>query len=641
MMRWTLRKKILLGYGLVLFLLALALGWSFTNLLRLGSASEAILSENYQSIRAADDMLAALERQDSGVLLYLLGYEEEGLQQYRTYQVDFSKELGRARGNVTIEGEQNIIDRIEAADEYYQKEMAAVSRSGAAPDSAYRNRMLPAFQQVRRAVTRLRRLNQKTAAGAADRAEAVATQAVWSVGGVGVAALLLGLAFSVVLSNRLVRPLRRVREATHRIAEGDYDVTVPARTPGVFSRFASGHGSDELGRLASAFNDMAAQLRSFRAMNLERITAEQRKTETVIDSIDDGLVAVDTDLRVMNMNPVAAHLFEIEGGVEAARERHFLEAIDDRRLFEHVRQTVASGRAPAFDGEEGFLSVDRDGRTHHYQINVSPVRGAAEGERLGAVLLLRDVTRLRELDRLKSEFVATASHELKTPLTSIGMSMGLLTERLAEGLDENNRALLEAAGEEVERLQILVEDLLDLSKIESGRVEMHPAPARMGELAERALQNARAPVAEHDVELHLNVPSDLPDAWADPEQVVQVFTNLLSNAVRYADTSVRIGAEATDREVRVAVTDDGPGIAPEMQERIFEKFTQGQGDTAPGGSGLGLAVCREIVERHGGTIAVASASGEGATFTFTLPLASEASGAPTNSEENEPASAET
>lgn len=628
-MRWTLRKKILLGYGLVLVLLALVLGWSFTNLLRLGSASEAILSENYQSIRAADDMLAALERQDSGVLLYLLGYEQEGLEQYRTYQADFSEELGRARGNVTIEGEQKIIDQIEAADENYQDEFAAVSRSGAAPDSAYRNRMLPAFQQVREAVTRLRRLNQETAAGAADRAEQVATQAVWSVGGVGLAALLLGLGFSIVLSNRLVRPLRRVREATHRIAEGDYDVTVPAR------------GSDELGRLAAAFNDMAAQLRDFRAMNLERITAEQRKTETVIDSIDDGLVAVDTDLNVLNMNPVAARLFgtgeradgQVEDHIEAARGRHFLEAIDDRQLFEHVRQTVASGRAPAFEGEDDFLTVDRNGRTRHYQVNVSPVRGASEGERLGAVLLLRDVTRLRELDRLKSEFVATASHELKTPLTSIGMSMGLLTERLADRLDDDNRALLEAADEEVDRLQILVDDLLDLSKIESGRVEMQPGPARIGELAERALQNARAPAAEHDVDLHLDVPDGLPDAWADPEQIVRVFTNLLSNAVRYADRQVRISAEAAGREVRVAVADDGAGIAPETQERIFEKFTQAQGDPSAGGSGLGLAVCREIVERHGGHIAVDSAPGEGATFTFTLPLAGELRASETTSED--------
>ena len=606
-MRWTLRKKILSGYGLVLLLLALVLGWSFTNLLRLGSASEAILSENYQSIRAADDMLAALERQDSGVLLYLLGYEEEGLKQYRTYQSRFSEELGRARGNVTIEGEQRVLNQIKAADENYLSEFVEVAQSGAAPDSAYRNRMLPAFQQVRQAVDRLRRLNQETMVSAADRAEAVAGEAVWSVGGLGVAALLLGLGFSVVLSNRLVRPLQQIRAATRRIAEGDYDVTVPAR------------GSDELGRLAAQFNDMAAQLRAFKAMNLERITTEQRKTETVIDSIDDGLVAVDTNLRVLNMNPAAARLFGTNA--EAARDRHVLEAIDDRQLFEHLRQTVESGQAPDFEGEEDFLTVDRNGRMRHYQISVSPVHGASEEERLGAVLFLHNVTRLRELDRLKSEFVATASHELKTPLTSIGMSIGLLEERLSERLEENNRALLEAASEEVERLQVLVKDLLDLSKIESGRVEMQPGPASLRALAERALQNARVPADEHGVELHLDVPEGVPEVWADREQVMQVFTNLLSNAVRYADRCVRISAEAADHEVRVAVADDGAGIPSEVQEHIFDKFTQAQGDTSPGGSGLGLAVCREIMERHGGRITVDSTLGEGATFAFMLPLA--------------------
>ena len=609
-MRWTLRRKILGGYGLVLLLLALVLGWVFTNLLRLGSASEAILSENYQSIRAADDMIGALERQDSGVLLYLLGYQEKGLQQYRRFQTTFAENLGQAKGNITIEGEKQVVARIDSAYEHFLRETEAVSERGTPPDSAYRNRMLPAFLQARRAVERLRLLNQETMAAASDRAESISRRAMWSVGGVGLGALLLGFIFSLVLSNRLVRPIRRVREAARRVAEGDYEVTVPVQ------------GSDELGQLAGQFNEMADQLRAFEALNLERIVAERRKNETIIQSIDDGLVAVGTGFDVLNMNAAAARI--IGADAEMSQGRHFLEVIDNRQLFRYVEETAKTGRPPDFDPSEEFLSVTQDGKEYHYQLGVTPFYGSS-GDMLGVVLLLRDVTRLRELDRLKSEFVATASHELKTPLTSIGMSMGLLEERLTSTLGESNRELLEAANEEVGRLRALVEDLLDLSKIEAGRMEMHPQATSIRDLANHALQNFRPQASEQDVELKMNVPDGLPDVHADPEKIVQVFTNLLSNALHFTENgdSVRVSAEAGTDEMYLTVTDTGPGIPREQQERIFDKFTQVESEDSVGGTGLGLAICKEIVERHGGRIRAGSALGKGATFTFTLPLAGE------------------
>ena len=614
-MRWTLRRKILGGYGLVLLLLALVLGWAFTNLLRLGSASEAILSENYQSIRAADDMIGALERQDSGVLLHLLGYREKGLRQYRTFQTTFAENLGQARGNITIGGERQVVARIDSAYEHFLRETEVVSNSVTPSDSTYRNRMLPAFLNVRRAVERLRRLNQETMVTASDRAENVATRAVWSVGGVGVGALLLGFVLSFVLSNRLVRPIRRLREAAGRIAEGDYDVTVPVAR------------SDELGRLADQFNEMAEQLRAFEALNLERIVAEQRKSEAIMQNIDDGLLAVGTGFELLNMNAAAAHILEADaepGRDRGVRGRHFLEVIDNRHLFSYLEETAKTGRPPEVEPEEEFLTVARDGRERHYQVGVTPFRNAA-GDMLGVVLLLRDVTRLRELDRLKSEFVATASHELKTPLTSIGMSMGLLEERLTSILDEGNRELLEAANEEVGRLRTLVEDLLDLSKIEGGRMEMQQYPTALKDLTDHTHRNFRPQADEQGVKLQSDVPEDLPDVQADPEKIVQVLTNLVANALRFTEEGdfIRISARPEGEEIHVAVVDSGPGIPREEQKRIFGKFTQIENGDAVGGTGLGLAICREIVRQHGGRIWVDSTPGEGATFAFTLPLARE------------------
>ncbi len=329
---WTLRKKVLLGYGIVLLLAGVAFGWALVNLLRLGDASGAILSENYRSIIAADYMIDALERQDSGVLLYILGFEDEGVRQFRENQSEFSQWLARAEDNVTIPGEAVVLRSIDSS---YTEYLVAFTRSlrGNGADGPLRMRyheeLLPSFRAVRESVSALRLLKEETMAAASDRAGRVARTATWSVTFVGVLTLLFGLAFSLVLTNRLVRPIRRMREAAEHIAAGDYDVDVPADS------------SDELGLLAAQFNEMTDRLRAYRDLNVERIVAEQRKGEAIIESIHDGLVIVGADLVIQGMNPAAA-----EG--TSSRKRRFgtVPARREYRLPRHLRgASLAVGKS--------------------------------------------------------------------------------------------------------------------------------------------------------------------------------------------------------------------------------------------------------------------------------------------------------
>ena len=610
-MNGTLRKKILFGYGVVLLLAALAFAWAFVNLLRLGRASDAILSENYRSIEAAENMIDALERQDSGVLLYILGFEDEGTRQFRENQNHFSQWLARAEDNVTIEGEREIVEAIDSSYADYLILFTGLLRRSEDEErpvrTEYHQVLLPAFMAVRGASADLRDLNERTMVAASDRAREVAAAAMWSMAGVGLLTLLAGLAFSLVLSGRLVRPLRRMREAARHVAEGDYDVEVPAGR------------SDELGLLAAQFNEMAAKLRDFRDLNVERIVAEQKKNEAVIQSIDDGLVVIDAELDVQGMNPAAARAFGVDA--ERALGRHFLEAVKSERLFQHLKETVESGEAPDVDEEKTFFTVERDGGPQHYQSVVTPVY-TPSGAMIGAILLLRDVTKLRELDRLKSEFVATASHELKTPLTSIGMSIGLLEERAEEKLNEREQALLAAASEDVERLKHLVNDLLDLSKIEAGKIDLAFSAVPVPLLFKKAVQTLKTQAEQQDVALTYEAPDDLPDVKADANKATWVLTNLIANALRYTDAGghIALRAEPAGGKMHLAVEDDGEGIPYAYQSKIFDKFVQVESEKSVGGSGLGLAICKEIVRAHGGSIWVDSAPGTGSTFTFTLPL---------------------
>jgi NtrC-family two-component system sensor histidine kinase KinB len=237
------------------------------------------------------------------------------------------------------------------------------------------------------------------------------------------------------------------------------------------------------------------------------------------------------------------------------------------------------------------------------------------------VVLLQDITRLKEVERLKSEFVLAASHELKTPLTGISMSINLLQE-LAEQWPERERELLKVAQEETNRLRALVSDLLDLSRLESGRFEVDIQPISIAYLFERTLAAFYDQAKARGIELVSSIKPGTPEVLADPTKIAWIISNLISNALRYTPPGghIRVMAKGNPERAYLAVSDDGAGIPTEYRSRIFDKFIQVKGDSKAG-SGLGLAICKEIVKAHGGSIWVESIPGEGSTFTFVLKAA--------------------
>jgi signal transduction histidine kinase len=240
---------------------------------------------------------------------------------------------------------------------------------------------------------------------------------------------------------------------------------------------------------------------------------------------------------------------------------------------------------------------------------------------LGAVTLLEDITHLREIDRLKSEFIATASHELRTPLTSVQMGVHLLLERAAGDLTDKQVEILSACREDCERLDKLMRDLLDLSRIEAGESKLALKPARTSELISGATRELRPQVEAKGLEFKVEAPVELPNVMVDRSQVERVLSNLVVNAIRYTKQGeIKISALRRASFVAISVSDTGSGIPQEYLPHVFDKFVQVPG--APtGGAGLGLAISRLIVEAHGGQISAQSEPEKGSTFTFTLPVA--------------------
>jgi NtrC-family two-component system sensor histidine kinase KinB len=608
----TFRQKIFIGYGANLILVVLILAWAMFMMLRLGRASESILRDNYRSIQAAEHMIDAIERQDSVVLLYLLGYREQGLKDFREHEATFLQLLGRARDNITVPGEKEIIDSIEQNYTRYLGEVANLHLKGASHQqdavNLYHELVLPLFRTIQDSCVKLREINHETMYAASNRAGKLALQAVLSMAVIGTLSIIIGLFLSFFLSRLISRPVTELKQAALQIAEGNYEVKVPVQ------------GSAELALLADQFNQMAEKLRKFHEMNIGKIIAEKLKSEAIIQNVDDGIMVVDDQLVINNVNPKAALIFGVHK--DSLLGKHFFEAVRDERLFHLLKQAVESGDPPPLQEGEDIFTLPSEGGSQHYQFSIMPMRSPSHAIP-GVVLLLRDITRLHELDRLKSEFVLTASHELRTPLTSVSMAVDLLMESAAAKLTDKERELLAACHEDVQRLRALVNDLLDLSKIEAGKLDLAFERVEPGFLFDQALAVIKPQTDANHIELKLEVPEALPPVRVDPNKIVWVLVNLLANAVRHTPEGghIRVKGERVGSQVHLSVSDDGEGVPYELQSRIFDKFVQVKRDGSAGGSGLGLAISKEVVRAHRGTIWLDSVPGQGSTFTFTIPVA--------------------
>ena len=265
------------------------------------------------------------------------------------------------------------------------------------------------------------------------------------------------------------------------------------------------------------------------------------------------------------------------------------------------------------------LPLAVDGSERAFRLRTTPMRDNGK-HLLGAVTILEDITHLREIDQIKSEFIATASHELRTPLTSVQMGVHLLLEGALGELTDSQNEVLQACRQDCERLDKLMRDLLDLSKIEAGESQPQLATVSARDLLTTAVKELRPQVEAKGLELAIDVPVELPSVSVDRLQIERVIHNLVINALRHTKQGeIRISAEERDSHVAVSIQDTGSGIPTEYLPHIFDKFVQVPGSPT-GGAGLGLTISKSIVEAHGGQISVQSQLGSGTTFTFTLPL---------------------
>lgn len=602
----TLRSKLLLAQApLAAVLLILGLV-SARSIAFLGANAQLVLKDNYRSVLAADRMQGAAERLDEAALLQGLG-RSAATRPVAELRDRFEAELRVQEGNVTEPGEAELTRELRQRWTAYQ---AALERLRAAPAAArvnvYVEAAQPALLALRQTVGEIREVNQEAMVRKSEWAQRQAERTNQLVIGLTLGVLLLGVFAAASLTARLLRPLSVLSQSARRIGEGDLEAR------------ARVEGKDEIAQLAREFNTMADKLGQYRRSSLGELLQAQQASQAAIDSLPDPVVVLAAGGGLLNVNTAGEDLLRISsGGADplAGLEPAVREVVD--RVHAHVVSGKGAYVPRGF--EESVRTESKDGP--RYLLPRATPLYSEQGAVVGATLVLQDVTRLMRFDELKNDLVATVAHEFRTPLTSLRMAIHLLAEDVVGPLTEKQADLVLAARQDCERLQTIVDDLLDLSRIQAGRIELKRSAVSVGPLLAEAAAGVRAAAEAGRLALVAESPEPDPSVDGDPERLQLVLSNLLANAVRHTPPEGRIGVSAERRGgvVRFEVSDTGEGIPREYQERIFEKFFQVPGGR-PGGVGLGLYISREIVLAHGGEMGLESEPGKGSRFWFTVPL---------------------
>ena len=602
----SLRTQLLTSHLALVALMALVMLGAVANFFRLGQSIDGILRDNYQSVIAAQTMKESLERQDSAATFFLAGQTRKARLQFAKNVPIFKKALAFERSNITEPGEQKVADAIQSDSAKYQADVQKLLDGQTNGAAFYFAELEPLFLKIKGEAQQVLEINQAAIVRADERAKRDARQGAWIGAAMTLAALGLALWFARRAINSALTPLLALVQEAEQVGAGHLNRSIELRR------------DDEIGLLARAFNDMTVKLREAKREQETRLHRAQKMSDAALENLFDPVLVTDATRTLVHLNKAAQGLF---GPAQKLSGLPLAQAIGEPKIVAAIERAIVSGQTSAEEGEAALVSIqngEKDGETTRiYRLRATPMRD--DETILGAALVLEDVTHLQSLDRLKTEFIGVASHELRTPVTSLLLSAQLLEEGAVGPLSPDQREVVAAQREDLARLDALLRDLLDMTKLEAGAIPPRFEWVSPRELVEGASRSLAAPAREKGVSVQTFSRADLPLVRADRVQIGRVLSNLLNNALRHTPQGGEIKIEAEPRENQVVfrVRDNGEGIPGEFLNRIFERFAQVPGATR-GGAGLGLPISQTILSTHGGQIRVQSEPKRGSTFEFEL-----------------------
>ncbi|HET6399947.1 MAG TPA: ATP-binding protein [Candidatus Kapabacteria bacterium] len=628
----TLRAKVFGGFLLILLLLVGLGGYAIYSLASLADATSGSVERSAEQSLANTGMYESLVRIDEAELRMLTGDTLDAGPDLAEEPAHFYYALQSAwAASTPQDSSSTLLNDIETRWDHYHSHLdyfyeLALHHSLAAR-RFYEDTLEREVDTLRARNLALQELNFNAFQTAKVTAKTRAKDSTVGVMFVAALALLVGFVGSYIIARRTIQPLRELTDRVKELRGGHLDARIPI------------HGADEIADLGFEFNRLTERLSEFEAMNVSEIVREKQKSEAIIESIDDPLLLFDASGRLLHLNRAAE---ELTGARHATALGQPLGQLfrdkrvrkDVERALEHAARTLTKPASPFEEvlAAPPIVSIPLHGAMRHYRIRVARILANATSNEIGneplagILVLFTDITHFKELDQMKSDFIAKVSHEFRTPLTSMTMSLDILGDELVGRLNAEQHDIIGASKADARRLAKLIRDLLTLSRLESvSDVSRAEEEIDVRATIEELLRSMRPMYQERGVALKANDSAE-GRFRISHEHFTSVLTNLLSNALKYTPQggTVSIASEwnAPAQELTLRVTDTGIGIAPEDQQRIFEKFVQikHRDLSTPGSVGLGLAIVREIAARYEGRVELDSTVGKGSTFTVRFHL---------------------
>jgi PAS domain S-box-containing protein len=569
-----IKTKLVLGLGSLFGLIIILSILGILKIKSLASATENILVDNYSTLEYARNMLKALDK---------IQEDEKSIGIFEDYLV-------KQQNNITEIGETELTDSLAA---HFRKLKVNTSDS------------LAPFE-IRNDLNRIMHLNMSAIQEKSALAKEKSKDAIFWIVFTGILCFVIALSLFLSLPGNIANPISELTESIRQIAAKNYSQRV---------RFEK---HNEFGELAKSFNTMAEELEEYNNSNVARLMMAIKRMEALIEKMNEPVIGLDESKLIIFANDEARKITGLGTGQLVGKNAEELAVTNDliRELLQELFGTKRKNRQEP-------LKIFADGKESYFEkeilnITLEP-KGSQEKKLISHVILLRNVTLYKELDFAKTNFIATVSHEFKTPISSIKMSLQLLENDKIGQLNDEQKNLVGSIKDDAERLLNITGELLNMTQVESGNIQLNIMPANPKDILQYAINANKVQAEQKKVSFEIDCSPELPKVLADKEKTAWVLTNLISNAIRYSYENSKIFLSIVkDRKyIRFSVKDTGQGIAPQYKDKIFDRYFRVPGMHKEG-TGLGLAISKEFIEAQGGEITVESDFGAGSTFMVTL-----------------------
>lgn len=561
-----IKTKLMLGLGF-LFLVIILIGTvSIVYINRLATESKEILKDNYKSVQITKKMLREIDVLENDTALF-----------YR----EMEKYLDQQEKNITEPGEKEHTAGLRAAFDKVKKEGLTQA----------------AIKNMKNKLYGITDLNMDVILRKNDRVQATAGNVLMYIGVTGAICFVIVFTFIINFPGYIAGPIRKLNAGIHRISEKQYDQRLEIDS------------NDEFGELAKAFNRMAEKLGQYENSSVDRLMSEKRRIEAIIDTMSDAVIGLDENRIILFANRQVMQLTGL------TKQELWGKSASALAVNNPVMQLMIDGGRE--DKTIRLLTDNRETYFDREQVSV-----AIEDNKIGEVILLKNITSYEEQDQAKTNFIATISHELKTPIASIKLSSKLLEDSRVGELNVEQQKLVGNIKEDAERLLKITGEVLNMTQVETGKIQLNFQPVKADIIVQYAAASLLFQATQKNVRLLTDIPENLPDVMADTEKTVWVLVNLISNAIRYSPEGEKIILSVVWRgnKVKFSVQDFGKGIEEQYRSRIFDRYFQVPG-SIKSGTGLGLAIAKEFILAQKGTIGLVSETGQGSSFWFELPIA--------------------